>query len=160
MWRYICLTAGILGIVMTALSVKTFFWKSSDFSDAVVNIQMEGKYLPYRARKILWSKEIAIVKVESERMVEYLWIDRWIGSWALFFIYPLILGLKKKYWPEILVALTITCLGVMTQNPNPGYFEVFMIFPLLPIIFCGLKKAKRKYLIIMAIFTVIFWAVK
>jgi len=101
-------------------------------------MQKEGNYLPYRMRKIIWSKETAIVKVEIERIIDVLWLSR-IPLMGLILIYPLFVGINNKVWPEIIIILMIISVGVMENNPNISYFINFTFFPLATIIIKGIK---------------------
>lgn len=138
MIRIICLCLGLVGIILTAKTINHPFWNQPIFGEKITEMQKEGNYLPYRMRKIIWSKETAIVKVEIERIIDVLWLSR-IPLMGLILIYPLFVGINNKVWPEIIIILMIISVGVMENNPNISYFINFTFFPLATIIIKGIK---------------------
>ena len=143
MIRIICLGLGLFGMVLTLKTINNPFWKQPVFTEKILQRQREGDYLPYRIRKIIWSKEIAIIKIEVERIINTLWFDRWVSFWGLILVYPLIGGINRKMWPEIIVILMIVAIGVAENNPNTSYFMNFVLFPMATIIIIGIKRARK-----------------
>ena len=142
--RIICLGVGFLGIILTAKTIKNPFWNQPVFVEKIEQMQKEGNYLPYRLRKIVWSKEVAVIKVEVERIISTLWPDRWVSFLGLVLIYPLLAGINKKMWPEILIIFVITAIGVLENNPNPSYFMNFTLFPITTLVINGIKRIRKR----------------
>jgi len=145
MLRLICLAAGAVVMVMTFTKIKEPFWRTESFNTTVNRVQMEGNYLPYRIRKIVWSKPMAIVKTEISRVADYLWLDKWTGKWEIILLWPLFAGMSLRFLPEISVYLLVYFIGAISNHPDYGYFARMAMVILIPIIAAGIRKIKIKY---------------
>ncbi len=145
MLRIMCIIMGLVGVLLTAMSINDLFWNKPIFNEKISETQKAGNYVPYRVRKIIWSRQMAIAKIETERIINLIWIDKWINIYGLFLIVPILLGISYKYWPEILITITIVAIGVINDNPDPKYFDKFLLFPLFPMIISGLRKIFSKW---------------
>ena len=123
--RKICILIALVGIWRVLGSVQNTFFGDNQYNLQIMEIQKEGNYIAYPFRKLIFSQPLAIVENVVEQVVGSLWLSG-IGT--------LLIGLmNRKYWPEFLLIIFTITMGVLSRNPNTGFFIPIAFVPIIGI---------------------------
>lgn len=108
---------GIWLIMIMYRDIKIYFWQDPAYLSAIENFQKQNDPLPYRIRRVWWSR-IVVIKTATERVLKYAWFDR---NYGIVGISILVLVIRKRPW-ELGLYLLGLIIKVLENDPNPGMY--------------------------------------
>jgi len=131
MLRNILLVTGMVGLIYIGINIEKPFWSEIRFQEEVGQVQKNGNFVPYRLRKVLFNQYITIIKTETERTLNWLWLDKFWGILPI----CIIIAFKKRRRLPIFLIVTGVALMVVENNPNTSYYFWFLIPTICAIFF-------------------------
>ncbi|KKU20141.1 MAG: hypothetical protein UX30_C0003G0016 [Candidatus Saccharibacteria bacterium GW2011_GWA2_46_10] len=113
----------IAGLIYIGANIQKPFWNEVRFQEETKEIQRNGDYVPYRLRKILFNQYLAIAKTETERTLDWLWLDKFWGILTI----SIFIALRKRRWVEMILMVIGVALMNIENNPNTSYYFWFLI---------------------------------
>ena len=113
----------IAGLIYIGANIQKPFWNEVRFQEETKEIQRNGDYVPYRLRKILSNQYLAIAKTETERTLDWLWLDKFWGILTI----SIFIALRKRRWVEMILMVIGVALMNIENNPNTSYYFWFLI---------------------------------
>lgn len=123
MIRKLLLVLAIVGLMYIGVNIQKPFWNEVRFQEEVKEVQRNGDYVPYCLRKILFNQYFAIAKTETERTLDWLWLDKFWGILTI----SILIALRKRRWVEMVFIVIGVALMNIENNPNTGYYFWFLI---------------------------------
>ena len=113
----------IAGLIYIGANIQKPFWNEVRFQEETKEIQRNGDYVPYRLRKILFNQYLGIAKTETERTLDWLWLDKFWGILTI----SIFIALRKRRWVEMILMVIGVALMNIENNPNTSYYFWFLI---------------------------------
>jgi len=113
----------MVGLIYIGANIQKPFWNEVRFQEETKEIQRNGDYVPYRLRKILFNQYLAIAKTETERTLDWLWLDKFWGILTI----SIFIALRKRRWVEMILMVIGVALMNIENNPNTSYYFWFLI---------------------------------
>jgi len=129
--RNFLLALAMVGLIYIGANIQKPFWNEVRYQEEVNEVQRNGDYVPYRLRKIIFNQYLAITKTETERTLDWLWLDKFWGILTI----SILIALHKRRWVEMILMVIGVALMNIENNPNTSYYFWFLIPSICAIFF-------------------------